>query len=93
MKGRERDVSAMTEWRWAADLMQMMSGFFERIWIWLARKDNRGRVTTIAVVASAVIAAITFMVLLLTPASEVRMSVSDFQDSLGDYVGKCRSPP
>ena len=60
----------------------MMSGFFERIWIWLARKNNRGRVTTIAVVASAVIAAITFVVLLLTPASEVRMSVSDFQDAL-----------
>ena len=60
----------------------MTSSFFRRNWNWLARKDNRGRVTTIAVATSAVIAAVTFVVLLLTPASEVRMSVSDFQDAL-----------
>ena len=91
MKWRGRDVPAMTKWRWAAELLQMTSSFFQRNWNWLARKDNRGRVTTIAVAASAVIAAMTFMVLLLTPANEVRMSVSDFQDALERRVKEVRN--
>ena len=64
------------------DLQQMMSGFFQRIWIWLACESNRGRVIVIATVSSVLIAAITLVLHLQTPASGVRMSVSDFQDAL-----------
>ena len=59
-----------------------MSGFFQRTWRWLACENNRGRVIVIATVAGVLIAAITFVVHLQTPASEVRMSVPDFQDAL-----------
>lgn len=68
-----------------------MISFFHRIWFWLARENNRGRVTTIAGVTSAIIATITVVVLLLTPASEVRMSVSDFQDTLERQVEEVRN--
>ena len=60
----------------------MMSGFFLRTWRWLACENNRGRVIAISMVMGAIIAAITLVVHLQTPASEVRMSVSDFQDAL-----------
>ena len=60
----------------------MMSGFFQRTWRWLACENNRGRVIVIATVAGVLIAAITFVAHLQTPASEVRMSVPDFQDAL-----------
>ncbi len=59
-----------------------MSGFFQRTWRWLACENNRGRVIVIATVAGVLIAAITFVAHLQTPASEVRMSVPDFQDAL-----------
>ena len=59
-----------------------MSGFFQRTWRWLACENNRGRVIAISTVMAAIIAAITLGVHLQTPASEVRMSVSDFQDAL-----------
>ena len=60
----------------------MMSSFFQRTWRWLACENNRGRVIAISMVMGAIIAAITLVVHLQTPTSEVRMSVSDFQDAL-----------
>ena len=60
----------------------MMSGFFQRTWNWLGCESNRGRVIAIAMVMGLIIAAITLVVHLQTAASEVRMSVSDFQDAL-----------
>ena len=87
-RGRAR---ATLRWRWAAELVSMMSGFFQRIWSWLACENNRGRVIAISMVIGAIIAAITLVVHLQTPASEVRMSVSDFQDALERRAEKVRN--
>ena len=60
----------------------MMRGLIQRTWRWLACNNNRGRVMVIATVVGVLIAGMTFVALLQTPASEVRMSVSGFQDAL-----------
>ena len=60
----------------------MMKGFLQRIWNWLACENNRGRVLVLAAVGGVLISAIVAVETLLTPASEVRMPVPEFQDSL-----------
>ena len=60
----------------------MMSGFFQKMWRWLACENNRGRVIAISMVMGAIIAVITLVVHPQKPANEVSMSVSDFQDAL-----------
>ena len=60
----------------------MTSGFIQRTWAWLACESNRGRVIVIATVSGVFIAAVTLVLHLQTPASGVRMSVSDLQDAL-----------
>ena len=68
-----------------------MASFFQRIWIWLACANNRGRVIAIAAVAAVLISALALVPPLLTPASGVRMSVSEFQDELERRTEKVRN--
>ena len=62
--------------------MQVMRNRFQRLWRWLACKNNRGRVIAISNALGVIIAAITFVVLLLTPSSEDGMSVLELEGLL-----------
>ena len=59
-----------------------MGGFVRRMWTWLERDDNAGRVIAIATVLSVLVPIILEVISLQTPTSEVRMSVPEFQDAL-----------
>ena len=60
----------------------MMIGFILKTWAWLALEDNRGRLTAVAIAASTLVAAAALVATLSTPASEVLMSVDEFQNVL-----------